>query len=172
MRPCPLLPPQFSAPAHDIYVHILGSTSFIYTHVSNINVQHMITKTINSVHYKESKQTTIHQSFTHLKLLMGNLPKFFAKHSHYTVIPQTKHYQHNLILIILANCFKFTKVTLHSLSILSILIPFKTPLKVYLYNHWMVVAKISSVTTSVIALQLVGMAKNCKQFFAIFAQIF
>ena len=28
----PLLP-QFSAPAHDTYVHIFGSTSLIYTHM-------------------------------------------------------------------------------------------------------------------------------------------
>ena len=34
---------------------------------------------------KESKQAGIYQSFTHLKFLMRNSPKFsFAKNSHYT----------------------------------------------------------------------------------------
>ena len=42
----------------------------------------MITKTVNGVHYKESKQAGSCQSFTHVKLLMENLS------SSYTVMPE------------------------------------------------------------------------------------
>ena len=36
---------------------------------------------------KDSKQTRIHQNFTHQKFMMGNLPKFSStKHLHYSVL--------------------------------------------------------------------------------------
>ena len=46
----------------------------------------LITRTITGVHYKESKQAGIHQSFTCQKFLTGSSPKFAStKRMHYMV---------------------------------------------------------------------------------------
>ena len=63
--------------------------SLIHAHVINLYVKYIVTKTVNGVHYIESKQAGFFPSFTSqkCKLLMGNLPNFFfAKHLHYMAI--------------------------------------------------------------------------------------